>query len=98
MADDNPTGFPPGHHHVLDGQRYWPIRRRPYVNKLGEAMALVDWESDCPDCGVAFVVSTRFSETPTRRRCGDCKNPRMVNPTKRKLWRQRYAIAQARRV
>jgi hypothetical protein len=71
----NMGDFPEGFVWIYKGQAYLPVGLRQTTNKAGEPVVLVDWRTDCADCGVAFVVSTpRRFEYPNRR-CDACKQP-----------------------
>lgn len=83
------TGFPPGFSVVWHGQEYRPLGIRPHTRLDGAETALIDWETDCPICGVVFVISTSILGKEPRRRCEQCKAPGRWVKTQRRHSRRR---------
>jgi len=54
---------------MMAGQRYLLIKHQPYLRADGERSELLSWESHCPVCGDAFVVTTSLKLTYLNRRC-----------------------------
>jgi len=69
--------FPNGMVWIFQGQAYQPLGTREYVGRSGEAVTLIDWTSDCAECGNEFPVSTTLRFEYPNRRCDDCKKPRV---------------------
>lgn len=67
------------HHHGkgvsqdMDEQLYRWVRDHEVVNRFGRTVRIVEWETECPDCGRTFKISTMPAFTNVRRRCEDCK-------------------------
>lgn len=57
------------------GQLYRPLGCVPHENKSGAIIELMEWETNCPDCGVQFRIRTKLVFDAPRRRCDDCKAP-----------------------
>lgn len=53
-------------------QEYRWIGESVRPGKRGMVM-LHEWDTDCPDCGLAFRVFTKPEFTMPRRRCDGCK-------------------------
>jgi ribosomal protein S27AE len=84
MADR--ADFPFGFHITHDGQQYRPLGTRDYVRVDGQETMLIDWQTECPRCGVTFVITTPLNFGSPRRRCEECKAPgRRVKSDRRKL-------------
>jgi hypothetical protein len=80
------SDFPDGFHITHDGQQYRPLGTRDYVRTDGTLALLIDWQTDCPQCDVEFVVTTTRNFAKPRRFCDDCKAPgRKVKDVRRKL-------------
>ena len=60
---------------LLDDQQYELREARPASRNDGSHTVLLDWESICPVCGEAFVVTTGLKAKSLNRRCTACKNP-----------------------
>ena len=54
--DTGQSEFPAGFCIVHDKQRYWPLRVRKHVWPGGAEIEVIDWRTNCPTCGVSFVV------------------------------------------
>ena len=76
----HPESLPPlGFRFERDGQSYEVVGTRPYVTvkvRPGRAIMLVEWRTECPTCGSAFVTM-RARRPPAARRCAACRNPRL---------------------
>ncbi|WP_420140167.1 hypothetical protein [Sphingomonas sp.] len=56
----------------LDGQRYDYRGTHQHQKIDGSMTLLVDWETNCPECGTAFVTSsTRRTPMAFTRRCSE---------------------------
>jgi len=60
---------------MLDQQAYELREARPASRNDGTSTMLLDWETSCPDCGTAFVVTTGLKTKSINRRCSACKRP-----------------------
>lgn len=60
---------------VHDGQDYRLQGVHDHIKPDGTTLALLEWATQCPDCGAAFVVSTTLIFKGPRRRCDNCKAP-----------------------
>ena len=76
--------FPPGLAVVIDEQKYRAVAVVDYVTKAGQATFVVDWETDCPSCGVVFRIRAGLTLREPRRRCDGCKAPGVRVKTARK--------------
>lgn len=57
------------------GQIYKLIGEVQHTKPSGEVVDLIEWHTECPTCGVGFVVrTTRVFRWPNRR-CAGCKAP-----------------------
>lgn len=83
--------FPEGFAIEWDGQLYRPVRVREHVKLDGTSTSMIDWDTECPSCGKAFVVSTTLIVSKWRRRCDDCKAPGRSVRSDRKLFRKQIA-------
>ena len=83
------TLFPPGFAIKQDGQNFKPLGFCQHITKAGAAMQVIEWETNCPMCGVEFITtSLMIFETPTRR-CVDCRvSGSTVRSARRKFRRQ----------
>ncbi|MCB1943922.1 MAG: hypothetical protein KDI53_18055 [Candidatus Accumulibacter sp.] len=74
---------------MMEGQRYLLTEVQPYPRADGERSELLSWESHCPVCGEAFVVTTSLKLTYLNRRCPlhhapgkAARNSRVIAPGK----------------
>lgn len=56
-------------------QRYKPVATRVHAKKDGSNINVIDWETNCPECGVKFTCFTTHNFNGPRRRCDLCKAP-----------------------
>lgn len=68
-----PFSFPNGFAIDYRGQMYRPLCCRPYLKRDGTEVVLVDWQTDCPECGDGFVCSTTAVFRAPNRRCIACR-------------------------
>ncbi len=60
---------------VIKGQKYRWIGSEPYTRKDGASSNLNLWETDCPDCGKPWrITSGQYLGTPNKR-CPECAKP-----------------------
>lgn len=57
------------------GQLFRCVGTHLHTNKSGLSVEVVDWETDCPECGVTFALFTLKTFKEPRRRCDMCKSP-----------------------
>ena len=67
--------FPEGFAIELRGQVYRLVGTVPYVKRNGREITLIEWQTECPDCGTLFTMFTTATVKWARRRCDDCKAP-----------------------
>ena len=93
-SQETTAAFPDGFVWIYDQQEYRPLRVRAHVAKDGQEVKVVDWETECPRCGVTFVVWTPLAFGGPRRRCDNCKSK--TQPHVKTMRRQlRKLIAEA---
>jgi hypothetical protein len=68
MAD-----FPDGFAIRYRGQTYMPIGIRNHEKQNGEIIRVVDWKTNCPECGAEFIAFTPISGSCFTRRCQACR-------------------------
>ena len=68
------SDFPPGFRILHRGQVYQPIGLREHTTAKGQTITLIDWRTDCPECGVLVSTPLRWNGAPVRR-CQACKAP-----------------------
>jgi hypothetical protein len=61
------------------GQKYTRGNETPYMRADGRRTAIVDWISNCAECGETFVARTTTAAVKhlrwPNRRCKQCKRP-----------------------
>lgn len=67
--------FPPGFAVIYDGQRYEFSGARSYQRKDNIPATLLDWNTQCPDCGKPFSITTPLVFKEPTRRCSGCRRP-----------------------
>jgi hypothetical protein len=76
--------FPEGFEIIHDGQAYRPLGIRDHERDDGTSIKVIDWQTECPSCGVTFVVWTRMAFSTPNRRCTACKKPGLTVRQERK--------------
>lgn len=54
-------------------QRFTLLRIEPHTNKDGEASGVMNWRSDCMDCGAGYTFTTGLATDSFYRRCKKCR-------------------------
>ena len=58
------------------GQRYTCLGSKPYTNRKGEEVAMIQWRGSCATCGGAFVTGfVEGGKSNFSRRCQKHKKP-----------------------
>mgnify|MGYP003493858919 FL=1 len=57
-------------------QRFTLLRVDPTTNRYGEASGVMNWRSDCMDCGKSYDFTTGLSTGSFYRRCKKCRKGR----------------------
>lgn len=57
-------------------QFYRYLRHRTYVSPTGRRREVIDWQTDCPDCGLPFEIFTNTEFKAPFRRCLACSDSR----------------------
>lgn len=60
----------------IDGQRYVLVEHRLHYRKRdGEPTVILNWESQCADCGATFETTTPLTTPYITRRCKKHRKP-----------------------
>jgi hypothetical protein len=74
-----PDPLPPrGYRYRHDGQSYVMVGAHPYVTTHhgpGRTVTMIEWRTECPTCGTAFIATAVADQTPQIRRCKACQKP-----------------------
>lgn len=57
-------------------QRFALLRIEPTKNRYGEASGVMNWQSDCMECGASYQFTTGLSTGSFYRRCKKCRKGR----------------------
>ena len=83
--------FPPDFRLQYDHQIYRPLGIVPRVGSNSVITRKIAWATNCPVCGVDFVVLTLMTASKWRRRCDRCKNPALTVRAARRTFRRQIA-------
>jgi len=84
----SPDPLPPlGFRYEHDGQSYECVGTHPYVTvgrrAPGRTVTIIEWRTECPTCGIAFIATSTRAGTP-HRRCKAHRKPGLTVAAERR--------------